>query len=301
MRLRRRRPLVSLILCTKNAMPYVREAVDSVRHLSYRPFELVVQDACSTDGTAEFLSALDGVDDVSYVSEPDGGIGDGFNRALARCSGEIIGSIDGDNLLEPRALEQAVAAIDRRGAAAAYGAVGMVDADGVPQNQFLPAPFDVHALMRCELVPPFSTAFFSRAGCGDELRFTAALRTCADFDLWLRISDRPIVRVEEQLGRTRLSPKSMSQDAGRYDQFCADKIAALDVFLAARPALASQRQAAHAGVYCWAAESVFALEGASARFVGFVERAAALDQASPRVQRLLELAESAPASEAMPR
>jgi glycosyltransferase involved in cell wall biosynthesis len=267
-------------------MPFVREAVDSVRGLSYRPFELVVQDACSTDGTAEFLSTLGGIERVVFASEPDNGIGDAYNRAIARCEGDVIGSIDSDNLLEPWSLERAVAALEPGEAAAVYGAVTMIDDDGTTREDFVPDAFDHRALMRCELVPPFSTSFFARARCGNELRFDETLRTCADFDLWLRLSDRPISRVTQRLGRTRRSPASMSQDPGRFDQFCADKLAALDAFLRRRPELASEADWARAGIYCWAAESVLALEGASERFRTYVEAARSFGSEYARVARL---------------
>src|SRR5207237_2244233 len=38
------RPLVSLVLTVKNGLPYLEEALESVRHQSYRNIELVVQD-----------------------------------------------------------------------------------------------------------------------------------------------------------------------------------------------------------------------------------------------------------------
>ena len=37
-------PLVSIILCVRNGMPHVRNAVESVRSLRYSNYELVVQD-----------------------------------------------------------------------------------------------------------------------------------------------------------------------------------------------------------------------------------------------------------------
>src|SRR4051812_31760457 len=102
-------PLVSLILCVKNGMPYLPDALASVAGQSHRNIELVVQDAESNDGTLEALAAVSNrLPVVDVVSEPDAGIGDAYNRAIARCRGEIVGSIDADNVLMPDAVEQAV-------------------------------------------------------------------------------------------------------------------------------------------------------------------------------------------------
>ena len=276
-------PLVSVVVCTKNGMPFVREAASSLERQTYRHFEVVVQDAESTDGTTELLSDLP-FDRIEVVSEPDGGIGDAFNRAFARCSGEIVGTLDADNLLEPDALAQAVQLFgDHPGAAAIYGAARMIDEERREVGMFVPAEFDGHALMRCELVPPFAQSFFSRRVCGPELRFDPRLKTCADFDLWLRLSHLSIRRTEDVFGSVRLSEKSMSRGAENYDQFCADKLDALDRHLARHAELAAESDEAAAGIYCWAVEALLSLEGPSERCRTMLERAA---RAAPKYERV---------------
>src|SRR3954470_16079290 len=100
-----RAPLVSIILCVRNGFPHVREAVESVRALTYGNYELVVQDGASTDGTLEYVRSIEGLPAISIVSAADSGIGQGFNRAVQRCRGEIVGSVDADNRLRPDALD----------------------------------------------------------------------------------------------------------------------------------------------------------------------------------------------------
>jgi glycosyltransferase involved in cell wall biosynthesis len=268
-------------------MPYIREAMASLERQSYRRFEVIVQDAASRDGTREFIESLP-FERLDAVSEPDGGIGDAFNRAFARCRGALVTSLDADNMLEPDALRKVVALHrDHPDAAASYGAVRVIDADGTLLRTFVPPPFELRALMRCEVVPPFSTASFSRTVCGDELRCDTSLATCADFDLWLRLSDRKIVCTGAVLGSTRLSPKSMTRDPARYDEFCRDKLVALERHFERRPHLTAAREEAIAGVYCWAAESLLELEGPSERFSEMVNRAAAVAPRSSRVERTI--------------
>jgi glycosyltransferase involved in cell wall biosynthesis len=289
----RRRPLVSLVLCTKNGMPFVRDALASVERQTYEPIELVVQDATSTDGTLEAVREAK----VAYkrvVSEPDGGIGDAYNRAVTRCSGTIVGTIDADNLLEADAVVRAVATFRAHpDAAAVYGAARMIDESGTEVGKLVPAEFDVGALLRCELVPPFAQSFFSRRVCGAELRFDPRRKTCADFDLWLRLSHLEIARSTAVFGSVRLSGKSMTRDPANYAQFCADKVAALDCHIARNPRIAVERDTAVAGIYGWAAESLFELEGESARYRAALERACALAPEHPRVAALRERADAA--------
>ena len=264
-------------------MPYVRDAMASLERQTYRHFEVIVQDAASTDGTPEFLSALP-FKRLSVVSEPDGGIGDAYNRAFARCSGAVVATLDSDNLLEPDALARAVRLFgEDPGSAALYGAAKVTDPHGRNAGVFLPAEFDLHAVMRCELVPPFAQSFFSARACGSELRFDPRLKTCADFDLWLRLSDLSIRRAERVFGTVRHSPKSMTRGAENYEQFCADKLNALDWHVARRPELAPERDEAAAGIYCWAAESLLGLEGPSERSRAMLERA---ERIAPTYERL---------------
>ena len=274
-------------------MPFVREAVASLEAQTLNDYEVVIQDAASTDGTAEFLSQLR-ISNVRMSSEPDGGLGDAYNRAFPRCRGEIVGTLDSDNLLVPNALETVDALFRKhRTAVAIYGAVRMIDARGRHIGLFVPEAFDQHALMRCELVPPFSTSFFHRQRCGSELRGDASLTAAQDFELWLRLSAREIVRSTTVLGATRLSDKSMSRNAENYERFCAEKIVALERFIADRPHLRQERGAAVAGINCWAAESVLELEGPGPRFESFVERAAALSPEDERLHRIRDRANEA--------
>jgi glycosyltransferase involved in cell wall biosynthesis len=286
----RRTPRFSIVLATKNGMPFVREAVASLEAQTFDDYEVVIQDAASADGTAEFLSQLR-LSNVRMASEPDSGLGDAYNRAFGRCRGEVVGILDSDNLLVPSALEVVDALFLRhRTAVAIYGAVTMVDAAGKQVGSFVPETFDQRALMRCELVPPFSSSFFHRQRCGPELRCDASLAACQDFELWLRLSDREIVRSTTVLGATRLSHKSMSRNAENYERFCAQKIVALERFIADRPRLRPERDAAVAGIYCWAAESILEIEGPGPRFESFVDRAAALRPVYDRLQRVRERA-----------
>lgn len=292
-KLLRRAPRFSIVLFTKNGMPFLREAVASLEAQSFDDYEVVIQDAASTDGTVEFLSQLR-LSNVRMISEPDTGLGDAYNRAFPRCRGEIVGSVDSDNLMVPNALE-AVDALFRQHqtAVAVYGAVTMIDATGQQVGSFVPEVFDQRALMRCELVPPFSTSYFHRQRCGPELRGDASLTAVQDFELWLRLSGREIVRSTTVLGATRLSHKSMSRNPEKYERFCAEKIVALDSFIADRPHLEPERTAAVTGVYCWAAESILEIEGPGSRFESFVDRAAALRPEDERLQRVRDRASEA--------
>jgi len=284
-------PLVSIILCVRNGLPHVRDAVESVRALTYRQFELVVQDGASTDGTLEYLSAIRDLPAVSIASAPDSGIGQGFNRALQRCTGAIVGSVDADNMLRPDALSVIVARFrERPDAAVIYGACEMVDVDGRPLHAWTPPEFDLLGLLDGAVVPPFATSFFSRAACGDELYFDESFRTVADFELWLRLSHLPILRVPEVIGAVRVGDQSSTWRAASYEDQVAYKLRAVDALLDGRApqrALAALRARARAGIYLWAVDSMAVIGAGQEPIDRYFAQATATDLRSERFRDVL--------------
>ena len=291
-------PFVSLILCIKNGMPHLPAAVASVCAQSYRDFELIVQDACSTDGSIEYLRSVQGLPSIDIISESDSGIGDAYNRAVQRCRGEIIGSIDADNLLEPDALARVIQQFaNHPEAVALYGASHNITADGQRASTWTPLDFNLTGLLACDVVPPFGQSFFSRKVCGTELYFDKSMPTCADYDLWLRLSNQPIVRIEDIIGSVRRSDKSMTCQPARYEEFCRDKIAALDRYFTKLPPneyRSIMRALSVAGIYAWAAESVVQLEGWSTRAELYRSAAIKHSPLSKAVHRLLQKSEPPP-------
>ena len=268
-------------------MPFLPEALASVAAQTYRDFELVVQDAESSDDSLNVVRSVKDIPRVDVVSEPDTGIGDAYNRAVNRCRGAIVGSIDADNIFEPDALEQAVGFLEvRRTLAAAYGGSNMMDIDGGLLYPWMPGEPDLLRLLTCELVPPFAVSFFNREVCGADLWIDAALRTCADFDLWLRLSHLPIARIPRVLGGTRLSPASMTRRPETYNQYIVDKTTAVENYLAqlaASPVVDAVRAHALAGIHLWSAESVYDIEARrTPQFERYLGRALELDPGSPR-------------------
>jgi hypothetical protein len=264
--------------------------MDSVEQQRYEALEVVVQDACSTDGSLDLMERrARRIPGLRIVSEPDAGIGDAYNRAIRRCQGAIIGTVDADNELEPDAVPMVVEAFRRFPyAAAIYGANRYIDPYGRSLGLFRPPPFSMDRVVVCEVVPPFASSFYSRSVCGPELRFDPSLETCADFELWLRLGDLPIVSVSAVLARVRLSGKSMTRRGETYAQFCKDKVRSVARYLGdagCGPGTLTYRSAV-AGIYLWGAESLLEVEGPTKRFRALLEEAESFDDGSARLARL---------------
>jgi glycosyltransferase involved in cell wall biosynthesis len=286
-------PLISLLLPVKNAWPHVQVTIDALRRQTYRQFEVIVQDGGSTDGTLEYLDSVAGIPNLTIASAPDRGIGQGYNRALSGSSGELICFIAADEYLEPDSLERGVAWFHQYpDAVIVNGAVRLTNAAGEAIQLFEAPAFDLFGHLCCDVVLPFA-GLLNRRRIGAELFYDESLETCPDYEFWIRVGSRvaaaDFVSMKEVFKTARADRTSMSFRAESFDRFCRDKLQVLQRYLTSRPPGAeveSLRRSATAGIYLWAAESVFFLEGATRSFLKWCGEAARVDPSAPRLQRL---------------
>jgi glycosyltransferase len=98
------KPKVSVITTVFNAVETIEETILSVLGQTYDNIEYIIIDGASTDGTILIIEKY--IDHISvFISEPDHGIADGFNKGLAKATGEWIGFINGDDSYITTAVE----------------------------------------------------------------------------------------------------------------------------------------------------------------------------------------------------
>lgn len=99
----------SIATPTRNALDKLRRCVGSVRGQEGVTLEHLVQDACSGDGSPEWLAAQV---DLRARSEADAGMYDAINRAWARSSGEILSWLNADEQYLPGTLAKVATFFD---------------------------------------------------------------------------------------------------------------------------------------------------------------------------------------------
>lgn len=99
--------LVSVTLVVYNGERDVAQAIDSVLAQRYAPFELIVVDDGSTDGTWSVLQRYG--DRIRAVRQPNGGLPVARNTGLQLARGEFIALMDHDDLCMPERLAVQVA------------------------------------------------------------------------------------------------------------------------------------------------------------------------------------------------
>ena len=122
-------PLISVIIATYNGRKTLQQCLDSVTKQTYKNIELIVIDGGSSDGTMDLL--LENSQLITYwVSEPDRGIYNAWNKALIQSKGDWIFFIGGDDFLWcERVLEHMAARLVLVPAAISvvYGKIMLID------------------------------------------------------------------------------------------------------------------------------------------------------------------------------
>ena len=90
---------ISIVTPSLNQGAFLEEALLSVKEQSYAPFEHIVMDGGSTDGSVEILkrcSSQPGWEHLHWVSEPDGGQSDALNKGFKIATGDFVGWLNTD-------------------------------------------------------------------------------------------------------------------------------------------------------------------------------------------------------------
>ncbi len=89
-------PLISIVVATYNGAATLQQCINSIALQTYPHKELIIIDGGSTDGTVELLKTSQ--QKITYwVSEPDRGIYQAWNKALPRARGEWICFLGADD------------------------------------------------------------------------------------------------------------------------------------------------------------------------------------------------------------
>ncbi|MEI6491572.1 MAG: glycosyltransferase family 2 protein [Verrucomicrobiota bacterium] len=156
----------------------VRAAADGV------DVEHWVIDGGSSDET---LSILKAQDFARWSSEPDRGQTEAINKGLARCTGDILGYLCADDLLEPAALRRVAAAFhEHPGVDVVYGDGYFLESDSGWKRRKRAGAFNLSRLRRGNfLIQP--AVFWRRRVYERFGPFDTSLQYCMDHEFWLRI------------------------------------------------------------------------------------------------------------------
>ncbi|MCF6354351.1 MAG: glycosyltransferase [Candidatus Polarisedimenticolaceae bacterium] len=85
---------VTVITPVLNGASTISRCINSVKAQDYKDIEYIIIDGGSTDDTVEIIQSCG----IQYISEPDAGIYDAFNKGIRAATGEIIHILNADDM-----------------------------------------------------------------------------------------------------------------------------------------------------------------------------------------------------------
>jgi glycosyltransferase involved in cell wall biosynthesis len=188
---------VTVVIPTRNRLPMLSEAVESVRRQTFAHWQLVVVDDASTDGTGEWLESLDDarIDVIRLEAHSERSAA--RNRGLAHARGRYVLFLDDDDRLRPRALERLRRPIKRRpDLIAAVGAsIATVDgrrvrqrSQGRPFHPWMALTRSICAEVSLGWYALQGQALFRREALEEVSGYNEAVVIGEDYELWVRLA-----------------------------------------------------------------------------------------------------------------
>lgn len=211
-------PKISVITICYNSENHIEETILSVITQSYENKEYIIIDGGSTDSTLSIIEKYH--DRIDYfISEPDKGISDAFNKGIKVASGDVIGIINSDDKLVEDALR--IVANNYEDDVDLYRGVLKMwnDETGYVYNQY---PTMNWAKLPIKMAVAHPSTFITKRAYNQYGGYNVGLKYSMDLDLLLRFERNQIVKkcIDYPLAYFRLGGVSQSNESKRQKEIC---------------------------------------------------------------------------------
>lgn len=210
----------SIITCTWNSEPYLKQSIASVLGQDYPNVEYIFVDGGSTDGSLERIRSLKRP--CHLIENVRDGISRAMNEGLRVATGDVIAHLHSDDYyLRPDILSKVAQHLESSGRGWLFGRT-MRDIEGNLRPEGFIAPrYTYNRVLRGNFIPHPAT-FVRRDLIEYAGGFDTSLRYAMDYDLWLKLGclgepvqlDEPLAAFREHEGSlsTRNRLAAMAED-----------------------------------------------------------------------------------------
>ena len=142
-----------MVVPVYNKAPYLPETIQSIVNQQYSPLEVLIVDDGSTDNTPVVVQQLTQQFPqlgIVYLPKKNGGVSDARNYATQRATGRLILNLDGDDLINPGFITEALRLMRQRNANIVTTNVELF---GVETGHWAPAEYDHYFHRYGNLIP----------------------------------------------------------------------------------------------------------------------------------------------------
>jgi glycosyltransferase involved in cell wall biosynthesis len=202
-------PKVSIVLTTYNRCSGLKRSIDSIIEQSFKDFELIICDDCSTDGTQELVESYLNIDHrVRYIRNAVNlKMPENLNNGIKNAYGLYIANLHDGDVYSPYLIEKWVKALDDNKEA------GIVFNDYGPESTFLYSEYSegpinqgggqfevAHHYFRTLTSCIWGTVMVKKSVYDDLGLLDPRFGFISDVEMWLRITTKyKFVYIPEQL------------------------------------------------------------------------------------------------------
>ncbi|MFU1633702.1 glycosyltransferase family 2 protein [Aeromonas veronii] len=227
---------VSIIMPSFNSGMTINDSINSVLLQTYKNWELIITDDCSTDNTFEIINNFAVRDNRIIVIKNQFNSGAGFsrNQSIERSTGKYIAFLDADDIWLPNKLSKQVAYMEQTGALFTYSSYQKLSDEGLGGIVKVPNRVTYNQLLRGCVIGCL-TAMFNAERLGRQTM--PLIRKRQDFGLWLQLLKQchEAHGIQEVLAQYR-TDSGMSQNkinAARYQWLLYREVLDLNLFQSA--------------------------------------------------------------------
>lgn len=236
--------LVSIIMPSWNTAKFIAESIQCVIDQTYKNWELLIVDDCSTDNTDEVVAPFLEDERVKYFhNERNSGAALTRNKAMREAQGEWVAFLDSDDLWTPDKIEKQVRFMQENGYVLSYHEYEKIDEEDEPLNIYVSGPDTVNKrkMYRYDYIGQL-TMMYSAKHFG--LIQIKNIKKNNDYAIRLQLYKKDDAAVayllKENLAKYRIRKKSISHDKlskklrSHYDLFhiCDEKPAIVSLWYA---------------------------------------------------------------------
>jgi glycosyltransferase involved in cell wall biosynthesis len=197
--------IITVVTPTLNGIGYLQECINSVRQNSSANVEVehVIADGGSTDGTPELAEACG----LRVLRRPSKDLFERINEASFDSSGELIGYLGADDVMQEGAMEAIAQAYRRNGKYWVVGGIRWIDENGRSLGGLAAPPTWItprmHVCLGWNPIMHVST-YLSRDFFTQLNGFNIAYQTCGDYEMFARaLSSAPYERLARPVASFR--------------------------------------------------------------------------------------------------
>ena len=177
---------VSIIICVLNGEKSIYKTVESILNQDYLNLELIIIDGGSSDNTIEIIKNFDSPK-IKWISEPDKGISDAFNKGIKLATGDYINfQGDGDGFINSSSISDLFSNLDLKERPIVCGNIQRIDIKGnLLYKTKIKKRFNKKSLL-FKMSLPHQGLFIPKEFFAKHGEFDLNNKYCMDYELLLR-------------------------------------------------------------------------------------------------------------------